>query len=308
MSWQATNWAMREASTHGDARAKLVLMCLADYARPDGTGAYPKLATISAVTEIPERTVIRKLNLLKDMGLIRQGDQRLVAGYPRDKRPVVYDLVMGIDRESGMGEHAECARLAEANERPGCQNDTPHVYKEQRGDKMTPRAGERGDTGDTPRGDKTTPHIRNNNHIKPNTPVAPKGARRHEIPSDWTPDPETTALAVSLGLDPEAELERFRLHAQANRRRLADWDRGWELWLRTSAAKPIHAGEPPRRAHTHTWACEHTRRILDRFGVDPSDNLDLASMVADRLKHGDDPEAIVDMLAEEREREWLEAA
>lgn len=308
MSWQATNWAMREASTHGDARAKLVLMCLADYARPDGTGAYPKIATISAVTEIPERTVIRKLALLKELGLIRLGDQRLVAGYARDRRPVVYDLAMGVDRESGMDETTEAARHAEANE-TGCQNDTPHVYKERRGDRMTPRMDGTGCQDDTSRGDKTTSHIRNNKEIKTNTPIAPKGARRHEIPDDWTPDGETMALASSLGLDVDAELERFRLHAQANRRRLADWDKGFQLWLRTSAAKPIPTtGMTPGKPHTHSWACEHTRGILERFDIEPSTNLELASMVANRLKSGETPETIADMLAAEREREWMEVA
>lgn len=308
MSWQATNWAMREASTHGDARAKLVLMCLADYARPDGTGAYPKIATISAVTEIPERTVIRKLNLLKDMGLIRLGDQRLVAGYARDKRPVVYDLAVGVGGESGMEPAVEEARHAEANEATGCQDDTPHVYKEERGDKMTPRTSPRGDTGDTPRGDKTTPHIRNNKEINKNTPIAPKGARRHEIPEGWKPSADSMRLAQRLGADAARELERFRLHAQANRRRLADWDKGFQLWLKTGTAHAAMAGGPVGKPHTHSWACDHTRAILSRFGIEAAENLKLACMVAERLKSGMEPDDVADMLAAEREREWTEAA
>ena len=311
MSWQATNRAMREASTHGDARAKLVLMCLADYARPDGTGAYPKLATISAITEIPERTVIRKLNLLKELGLIRLGDQRLTAGYPKDKRPKVYDLVMGTVRESGMSETLETARHMEANEHPwdtGCQNDTPTIYKEQRGEKTTPRETERGDTGDTPRGDKTTPHIRKNNHYESNTPIAPKGAKRHELPKTWQPNANAIALAAAIGADLDAERERFVLHALANRRRLADWDKGFELRLRTAAAKPVRAtDEPPKKPHTHSWACEHVHGILDRFDIS-HDDLQTATMIANRLKHGDTTDMIVDDLTELREHELWEAA
>lgn len=325
MSWQATNWAMRETSTHGDARAKLVLMCLADYARPDGTGAYPTVKSIVAMTEIPERTVRRKLALLRDMGLIRMGDQRIVAGYSKDKRPIVYDLAMSL-RESGMDEASEQARIMEANQtrradamattepedatgttpETGCQNDTPHDNKEQRHAKMAPRTSERGATGDTPRGAKMAPKriINNQNKIPP---IAPQGARRHEIPNDWRPTPDTRALAAGLGLDCDSEAERFRLHAKANRRRLADWDTGFELWLKTTASRHT-PGEPPRKPHTHSWACEHTKRILARFGIDPASELDLAQHVATRLKAGDSEDAITDMLAEQREREWLETA
>ena len=47
--------------------------------------------------------------------------------------------------------------------------------------------------------------------------------------------------------------------------------------------------------------------ILDRVGIS-RDDTDTAGRVAQRLKRGDDPEAIVDDLLEMRDHEWWEAA
>ena len=55
MSNIALSWAFK---CHvGNASAKAVLVYLADRADDDGTAAYPKIATIVAVTELSERTV-----------------------------------------------------------------------------------------------------------------------------------------------------------------------------------------------------------------------------------------------------------
>lgn len=60
---------------------------------------------------------------------------------------------------------------------------------------------------------------------KPSTP----------IPDNWQPKPEhhTTAQRLHLNLDSEAE--DFRNHAQAQGRRLVDWDAGFRSWLKKSA-------------------------------------------------------------------------
>ncbi len=74
MSNIALSWAFR---CHvGNASAKAVLVYLADRADDDGTAAYPKIATIVAVTELSERTVRTALKTLQERGFIRRGDQR----------------------------------------------------------------------------------------------------------------------------------------------------------------------------------------------------------------------------------------
>ncbi len=74
MSNIALSWAFK---CHvGNASAKAVLVYLADRADDDGTAAYPKIATIVAVTELSERTVRTALKTLQERGFIRRGDQR----------------------------------------------------------------------------------------------------------------------------------------------------------------------------------------------------------------------------------------
>jgi hypothetical protein len=49
------------------------------------------------------------------------------------------------------------------------------------------------------------------------------------LPSDWSPRPQDSK--AEPGVSVERELGRFRDHAIATDRRLADWDAGWRMWL-----------------------------------------------------------------------------
>jgi hypothetical protein len=95
MSLQAMVWALKQAPVT-DASAHLILIGLADHAHDDGTGSYPFRETLAAYARCSLRTVASKLRLLEDMGVIRRGDQQLVAHYRPDRRPVVYDLNYGV--------------------------------------------------------------------------------------------------------------------------------------------------------------------------------------------------------------------
>lgn len=93
MSHQASAWALdaRQTGRLG-AGARLVLATLADYADPQGHGAYPSKATIALRLDLDINTVRRHLRTLEEAGLVGRGDQALVAHYPADKRPTVYNL------------------------------------------------------------------------------------------------------------------------------------------------------------------------------------------------------------------------
>jgi hypothetical protein len=67
---------------------------MANYAGPEGRGAFPSAATISKQTGLSERTVRLKLDELEKGGWIAEGNQAIAAAYidRRDRRPVVYDL------------------------------------------------------------------------------------------------------------------------------------------------------------------------------------------------------------------------
>lgn len=95
MSHQASAWALdaRQTGRLG-AGARLVLATLADYADPQGHGAYPSKATIALRLDLDVNTVRRHLRTLEEAGLLTKGDQHLVSHFPADKRPTVYNLTL----------------------------------------------------------------------------------------------------------------------------------------------------------------------------------------------------------------------
>jgi predicted transcriptional regulator len=83
------------------------LLALANQSRPDGTGAWPSVATIARQVRKSERQVQSDLRALEAQGLIRRGDQQMVLHLPSGRRPVVYDLAMpaceaGVKSASGV--------------------------------------------------------------------------------------------------------------------------------------------------------------------------------------------------------------
>lgn len=95
MSVQAVTWALDARRTGPmPAEARLVLVTLADYADPDGRHAWPKVKTLAARLGITPRSVKRSLSTLRELGLIGEGDQRLVSHLDGRYRPTVYDLAV----------------------------------------------------------------------------------------------------------------------------------------------------------------------------------------------------------------------
>lgn len=71
---------------------------LANHADETGRGARPSQATLSWYARKDERNVREDLRALEAAGLIRKGDQRMVAHLPPDKRPIVWDLALELTR------------------------------------------------------------------------------------------------------------------------------------------------------------------------------------------------------------------
>ena len=103
MSIEAIAWALNEAPVKNPT-TKLVLIALANHARPDGSSAFPSVKTICRYTCLSERSVRTHLDNLEAQGIIRRCDQRVVAAYidRPDRRPVGYDLNLGV-REMQVG-------------------------------------------------------------------------------------------------------------------------------------------------------------------------------------------------------------
>lgn len=93
MSVQAMAWAIEQQDV-ADAPARHVLLCLANYADARGDSAFPSAGTLARDTGLSERTIRSKLDLLRELGVIVPGNQRVVAAYidRLDKRPVCYKL------------------------------------------------------------------------------------------------------------------------------------------------------------------------------------------------------------------------
>lgn len=93
MSLRAMTWALEQAPVDDPAQL-LVLWALSDRAHDDGTAAWPTQQWIAERARCSGRSVRRYLKALEAAGVIVRGDQELVAHLPRDKRPVVWDLVL----------------------------------------------------------------------------------------------------------------------------------------------------------------------------------------------------------------------
>lgn len=93
LSVEAISWVLHDAA---GCPPQLVstLIGLANHADPSGRGAYPGQGMLASYTRKSERQVRRDLAEAERLGLIRRGDQRVVAHIPADRRPVVWDLAL----------------------------------------------------------------------------------------------------------------------------------------------------------------------------------------------------------------------
>lgn len=101
MSIEAMVWALNHAPCSSPTE-KLVLLALANHARPDGSAAFPAVATIQRYTLLSERAVRMQLRALERAGLIQPCDPAIVAAYISrpDRRPQGWDLNLSLGRQS----------------------------------------------------------------------------------------------------------------------------------------------------------------------------------------------------------------
>lgn len=99
MSVEAISWALNDAPVDNPT-SKLVLIALANHARPDGSSSFPSVARLCRYTCLSERSVRLHLAGLEQQGIIERCDQRIVAAYidRPDRRPVGYNLCITLKR------------------------------------------------------------------------------------------------------------------------------------------------------------------------------------------------------------------
>ncbi|HEY3952151.1 MAG TPA: helix-turn-helix domain-containing protein [Streptosporangiaceae bacterium] len=107
MSVEAISWALNLAPVPADrggqpsSACKFVLVGLANHAGPDGSGAFPSVATLVRYTGLAERTVRTCLHRLAAAGIIAPCDPGIVAARIKraDRRPQGWDLNLSLIRE-----------------------------------------------------------------------------------------------------------------------------------------------------------------------------------------------------------------
>jgi hypothetical protein len=107
VSVEAISWALNLAPVPADrggqpsSACKFVLVGLANHAGPDGTGAFPSVATLVRYTALSERTVRSCLDRLEADSLISPCDPGIVAARIKraDRRPQGWDLNLSLARD-----------------------------------------------------------------------------------------------------------------------------------------------------------------------------------------------------------------
>lgn len=306
MSLQAMNWVLYDIDPDELEQSEFrILLVMADHADTEGCGVWLGAAKISKLSRLSLRQVRYALRHLQDKGIIRRGDQRLVKHLPGNKRPMVYDLVMDEDRGATIAPQDpepahRGATIAHQTEEQGCNVTAP------RKDSLGCNSGATGVQHDcTQTQYKEEPYKPREYAHARETQNQPTD--RTQALADWKPNLDHHDLAYDLKLDVDYEASKFRDRLLANAAIPATIDAAFDLWLKRGAELGLGGRETPKvKTCQHTWACRHTQAILDRVGISHDD--DTAGRVAQRLKRGDDPEAIVDDLLELRDHEWWEAA
>ena len=269
MSVEATVWALKFAPPMPPQYLG-TLLGLADHADSKGRGAYPSIPTLAAYTCKSERSVQRDLKGLREGGLIRPGDESLVAHIPSDRRPEVYDLaierVVPGGRAGDEEARAAVAKLASSRARGGKKGG------------VTPTSPRRGDahvtTGVTPTSERGDVDVANG--VTPTSPkpsfeppmnppmnqggygVTPTSPRTAPIDDDaftLTDSMRRWALdTFGPNLDIDHETALFVDHHRANLSRRPNWPAEWQKWIRRSAKwASERATRPQLRAVSGGW-------------------------------------------------------
>lgn len=133
MSVEAIAWVLNHAPVKSPV-SKLVLVALANHARPDGSAAFPSVATICRYTCLSERSVRQHLEALEKAGILRRCDPSIVAAHIKrtDRRPIGYDIIMDGVQEAhlavGRGASGAGNGVQEIPERGA--GDAPETYIE----------------------------------------------------------------------------------------------------------------------------------------------------------------------------------
>jgi hypothetical protein len=273
MSVQAMTWVLEDAP---DLPAHLVstLMALANHADRNGQGAYPAQSAIAWYTRQTARTVRRSLRELETLGLVREGDQRLVGHIRADRRPVVYDLAMDRKRSREDTDDRTPTSVRDVSD-----DRTPVTPRKPTSDR-TPASPRNATTTGRPRHPVTVPRP-DTGGIHDRTPVVsttgrrrPPNLKKNQNLNQLPPPHGGQRARIAAALDVEEEdAEKVYNHVLATRRPGAP-SRYIDALVASGDLKTI-ADEildrrPPRAAYTgptHVFAPDPSGQSCDKCGL-----------------------------------------
>jgi hypothetical protein len=187
------------------------LFGLCNHADDEGKGSRPSQGLLAWYARKTERAVREDLAAMEEAGLIRKGDQRLVAHLPADKRPVVWDLAMERDRgpRPRPGKPGRPAKNRAEPQHPPISDDDVSAGQK-RGGLQFPPESER-ENGGNPSVNRGEPHCRQtvlDPSVEPSSLPLGEGAAA-EPGDDAEPPTELTAEELALAAELTAAAPRW---------------------------------------------------------------------------------------------------
>lgn len=89
---------------------------------------------------------------------------------------------------------------------------------------------------------------------KPNgKPKAKPKKKATSLPPEWEPNDNHRARAAELGVNLEREVEKFKLHAEANGRTQKNWNASFTAWIISDFCPKTQVTESDRLDRTQIW-------------------------------------------------------
>lgn len=281
-------WVLRDAPDVPSSAA-MTLMGLANHADHEGCGAYPAQKTLGRYARKDERQVRRDLAALEALGLIRKGDQRLVAHFPADRRPAVWDLSLELraaPEESGDGPLTGGRTRPPGRTRPVVQDPPDADVPPDVNGRIAGQNGgtyTSGGTYKTERGDVDVLQtvLEPSYKLKASAPrkrvAATKRATR--IPDDFalTEEMRKWGMQRAPHINGELETEKFVNYWQAKSGQSAtkiDWNRTWQNWILNAAERTPTGPRMPNGSlqPSHVAASPAARSLAEALASPPGYN------------------------------------
>ena len=198
---------------------KFVLVSLADQANDRGA-CWPSIPQIASRCGMSERSVSRHLQSLESQNIIRR---EFVAG-----RGTKIWLVFATENDSPT--HDKLSPPPDTVSSPTPDTVSP-PHDNLSGVGMTNCHHPLTPCHPTPDTVSSKPSITINNHQERERSRNATHANQTQVPDDFFPDKQSTLMAKNAGVDLAYELEKFKLHYQANGEYRADWNAQFRKWL-----------------------------------------------------------------------------